>query len=65
MTLRLCLVLEAIPHEKPSESMESVRSDFAVELDNDGLIGLQTAHVPAAQPTAALSSLRHWGSEIR
>lgn len=56
---------EAMPYEKPSESMESVRNDFALELDNDGLIGHQTAHVPVAQPTAALSSLRQWGSEIR
>uniref|UniRef100_A0A672MQ81 TBC1 domain family member 2B n=1 Tax=Sinocyclocheilus grahami TaxID=75366 RepID=A0A672MQ81_SINGR len=51
--------------EKPNESMESVRSDFAVEMDSDGLVGLQSLRNPVAQPNAALNSLRHWGSEIR
>ncbi|XP_026094952.1 TBC1 domain family member 2B-like isoform X2 [Carassius auratus] len=55
----------AVVYEKPNESMESVRSDFAVEMDNDGLVGPQSARNPVAQPSAALNSLRHWGSEIR
>uniref|UniRef100_A0A673NJE8 Death-associated protein kinase 2-like n=1 Tax=Sinocyclocheilus rhinocerous TaxID=307959 RepID=A0A673NJE8_9TELE len=50
---------------EPNESMESVRSDFAVEMDSDGLVGLQSVRNPVAQPNAALNSLRHWGSEIR
>ncbi|KAI7811871.1 putative TBC1 domain family member 2B [Triplophysa rosa] len=45
--------------------MESVRSDFALELDSDGLVGVQTARGPVAPPTAAFNSLRHWGSELR
>uniref|UniRef100_A0A673NQA1 Death-associated protein kinase 2-like n=1 Tax=Sinocyclocheilus rhinocerous TaxID=307959 RepID=A0A673NQA1_9TELE len=56
---------EAVLYEKPNESMESVRSDFAVEMDSDGLVGLQSVRNPVAQPNAALNSLRHWGSEIR
>ncbi len=60
-----CGVLEAMFCEKPNESMESVRSDFAVEMDSDGLVGLQSLRNPVAQPNAALNSLRHWGSGIR
>ncbi len=60
-----CVVLEAMLCEKPNESMESVRSDFAVEMDSDRLVGLQSLRNPVAQPNAALNSLRHWGSEIR
>ncbi|XP_051975603.1 TBC1 domain family member 2B isoform X1 [Xyrauchen texanus] len=56
---------EATLFEKPNESMESVRSDFAVEMDCDGLVGVQSGRSPVVQPTAALNSLRHWGSEIR
>lgn len=59
------LFLEAMFNEKPNETMESVRSDFALEMDNDGLVGLQSARNPLAQPTAALNSLRHWGSGLR
>ncbi|XP_056120896.1 TBC1 domain family member 2B [Rhinichthys klamathensis goyatoka] len=56
---------EAMLNEKPNESMESVRNDFALEMDNDGLVGLQSSRNPVAQPTAALNSLRHWGSGLR
>lgn len=45
--------------------MESVRNDFALELDSDGLVGVQSARGPVAPPTAAFNSLRHWGSELR
>lgn len=62
---RDCVVLEAMLNEKPNESMESVRNDFALEMDNDGLVGLQSSRNTVAQPTAALNSLRHWGSELR
>ncbi|XP_052453460.1 TBC1 domain family member 2B [Carassius gibelio] len=56
---------EAMLCEKPNESMESVRSDFAVDMESDGLVRLQSLRNPVAPPNAALNSLRHWGSEIR
>ncbi|KAA0724297.1 TBC1 domain family member 2B [Triplophysa tibetana] len=56
---------EATFFEKPNETMESVRNDFALELDSDELVGVQSARGPVAPPTAAFNSLRHWGSELR
>ncbi|XP_076863613.1 TBC1 domain family member 2B isoform X2 [Brachyhypopomus gauderio] len=47
--------------EQPNESMESVRSDFAVEADANGLVGAQSAR----NPTALNFSLRLWGTELR
>lgn len=56
--------------EKPShsDSMERVRSDFAMETDTDGLVGVQSARGPSHQPPNTLnfsSKLGHWSSEIR
>ena len=51
----------AVLYEKPSECMESVRSDFTVETNTNGLVGVQSAR----QPTPALNSLKNWGSELR
>lgn len=56
---------EATQFEKPCETMESVRSDFALDMDSDGQVGIQSARGPVAPPTAALNSLRHWGSGLR
>ncbi|XP_063053977.1 TBC1 domain family member 2B [Engraulis encrasicolus] len=51
--------------EKPTESMESVRNDFAVETETNGLVGIGSARQHTAPLTPALSSLKNWGSEIR
>ncbi|XP_041966504.1 TBC1 domain family member 2B [Alosa sapidissima] len=55
----------AVLGEKPTESMESVRNDFAVETDTNGLVGVQSARQPTAPLTPALNSLKNWGSELR
>lgn len=54
-----------VPCDKPTESMESVRNDFAVETDTNGLVGIQSARQPTAPLTPALNSLKNWGSELR
>ncbi|XP_030621587.1 TBC1 domain family member 2B [Chanos chanos] len=51
--------------EKPNETMESVRNDFAVEMDGDGLVGIPSARNSTAHSTAALSSIKNWGTELR
>uniref|UniRef100_A0A8K9UKX8 TBC1 domain family member 2B n=1 Tax=Oncorhynchus mykiss TaxID=8022 RepID=A0A8K9UKX8_ONCMY len=51
-----------------SDSMERVRSDFAMETDTDGLVGVQSARGPSHHPPNPLnfsSKLGHWSSEIR
>ncbi|KAJ8248748.1 hypothetical protein GJAV_G00227310 [Gymnothorax javanicus] len=47
--------------EKPSDSMERVRSNFAMETNTDGLVGLHSARGPAPHNF----SLRQWGTELR
>ncbi|XP_055766073.1 TBC1 domain family member 2B [Salvelinus fontinalis] len=56
--------------EKPShsDSMDRVRSDFAMETDTDGLVGVQSARGPSHHPANPLnfsSKLGHWSTEIR
>ncbi|XP_028814503.1 TBC1 domain family member 2B [Denticeps clupeoides] len=52
--------------EKSNDSMETVRSQFAVtETETKGLVGIQSARNPTPSPTAALNSLRNWGTELR
>ncbi|KAG9281010.1 TBC1 domain family member 2B [Astyanax mexicanus] len=52
---------DAVLLEQPNENMESVRSDFAVEADANGLVGLQTA-----RNTATLNfSLKQWSTDLR
>ncbi|KAI1904455.1 hypothetical protein AGOR_G00005820 [Albula goreensis] len=52
---------DACVFEKPSESMERVRSDFAMDTNTDGLVGVNSARGPAPHNF----SLRHWGTELR
>ncbi|KAM4619299.1 TBC1 domain family member 2B isoform 2-T2 [Polymixia lowei] len=59
---------DAFLFEKPSESMEKVRSDFAMETEPDGggMVGMQSARGPAGLSTNPLNfSLKNWGTEIR
>ncbi|XP_045892725.1 TBC1 domain family member 2B [Micropterus dolomieu] len=54
--------------EKLSDSMEKVRSDFAMETETDGggMVGIQSARGPAAASTNPLNfSLRTFGTELR
>ncbi|XP_056137284.1 TBC1 domain family member 2B [Lampris incognitus] len=54
--------------EKPSESMEKVRSDFAMETETDGggMVGMQSARGPSGLSTNPLNfSLKNWGTELR
>ncbi|KAG7473390.1 hypothetical protein MATL_G00095280 [Megalops atlanticus] len=57
---------DAFMSEKPSESMERVRNDFAMETNMDDLVGIHSARGPSSHPTTTLNfSLRHWGTELR
>ncbi|XP_069564809.1 TBC1 domain family member 2B [Brachyistius frenatus] len=54
--------------EKPSESMEKVRSDFAMETETDGggMVGIQSARGPSGGSTNPLNfSLKNFGTELR
>ncbi|KAG7245362.1 hypothetical protein INR49_010812 [Caranx melampygus] len=53
--------------EKPSDSMEKVRSDFAIktETDGGGMVGIQSARGPSAASTNPLNSLKNIGTELR
>ncbi|XP_037622980.1 TBC1 domain family member 2B [Sebastes umbrosus] len=54
--------------EKLSDSMEKVRSDFAMETDTDGggMVGIQSARGPSAASTNPLNfSLKNFGTELR
>lgn len=53
--------------EKPSDSMEKVRSDFAIETETDGggMVGIQSARGPSAASTNPLNSLKNIGTELR
>ncbi|XP_018536362.1 TBC1 domain family member 2B [Lates calcarifer] len=54
---------DAFVFDKLSDSMEKVRSDFAMETETDGggMVGIQSARGPAA----ASFSLRNFGTELR
>ncbi|XP_035520590.1 TBC1 domain family member 2B [Morone saxatilis] len=59
---------DAFVFEKLSESMEKVRSDFAMDTETDGggMVGIQSARGPSAASTNPLNfSLRNFGTEIR
>ncbi|KAM3869818.1 TBC1 domain family member 2B [Diretmus argenteus] len=56
---------DAFLFEKPSESMERVRSDFAMETETDGggMVGMQSARGSSGLSTNF--SLKNWGTELR
>lgn len=59
---------DAFVFEKLSESMEKVRSDFALETESDGggMVGLQAARGTSPSATNSLNfSLRNFGTELR
>ncbi|XP_066557902.1 TBC1 domain family member 2B [Amia ocellicauda] len=56
---------DAFMYEKPNETTESVRSEFAVDTTSEGLAGLAYAARNPATPSNTLNSLRHWGTELR
>ncbi|XP_019127789.2 TBC1 domain family member 2B [Larimichthys crocea] len=59
---------DAIVFEKLSDSMEKVRSDFAMETETDsgGMVGIQSARGTSAAPTNPLNfSFRNFGTELR
>ncbi|KAM3609316.1 uncharacterized protein V6R79_012944 [Siganus canaliculatus] len=53
--------------DKLSDSMEKVRSDFAMETETDGggMVGIQSARGSLATSTNPLNSLRNIGTELR
>lgn len=52
--------------EKLSNSMENIRSDFAMETDGGGMVGIQSARGNSAVSTNPLNfSLRNFGTELR
>ncbi|KAL6106721.1 tbc1d2b [Pungitius sinensis] len=58
----------ALVFPKPSDCMEKVRSDFAMETESDGgaMVGIQSARGPSAAPTNPLNfSLKNLGTELR
>lgn len=56
---------DAFSYEKPSDSTESVRNEFAMEIAPEGLVGVNAARNPAAQPSTINFSLKQWGTELR
>ncbi|KAM7396753.1 hypothetical protein PAMP_019770 [Pampus punctatissimus] len=59
---------DAIVFEKLNDSMEKVRSDFAMETETDGgaMVGIQSARGPSAMSTNPLNfSLKNFGTELR
>ncbi|MBN3271649.1 TBD2B protein, partial [Polyodon spathula] len=56
---------DAFSFEKPSDSTESVRNEFAMEIAPEGHVGVNTARNPAAQPSTINFSLKQWGTELR
>uniref|UniRef100_A0A8D3CF81 TBC1 domain family member 2B n=1 Tax=Scophthalmus maximus TaxID=52904 RepID=A0A8D3CF81_SCOMX len=59
---------DGIIFEKLSDSMEKVRSDFAMETETDGgaMVGIQSARGPAAGSTNPLNfSLKNFGTELK
>ncbi|XP_008275027.1 TBC1 domain family member 2B isoform X2 [Stegastes partitus] len=58
---------DAFLFEKPSDSMEKVRSDFAMETESDGggMVGIQSARGPSAASTHPLNTLKNFGTELR
>ncbi|XP_044213079.1 TBC1 domain family member 2B [Thunnus albacares] len=59
---------DAFVFEKLSDSMEKVRSDFAMETETDGggMVGIQSARGPSAVSTNPLNfSLKNFGTELR
>ncbi|KAK1160935.1 TBC1 domain family member 2B-like [Acipenser oxyrinchus oxyrinchus] len=56
---------DVFSYEKPSDSTESVRNEFAMEIAPEGLVGVNAARNPAAQPSTINFSLKQWGTELR
>uniref|UniRef100_A0A667YFW4 TBC1 domain family member 2B n=1 Tax=Myripristis murdjan TaxID=586833 RepID=A0A667YFW4_9TELE len=59
---------DAFLFEKPSESMEKVRSDFAMEMETDGggMVGMQAARGPSVSSTNSLNfSFKNLSTELR
>ncbi|XP_029289389.1 TBC1 domain family member 2B isoform X2 [Cottoperca gobio] len=59
---------DALVFDKLSDSMEKVRSDFAMETETDGggMVGIQSARGPSAASTNPLNfSLKNFGTELR
>lgn len=64
----LCSISDSFIFEKLSDSMEKVRSDFAMETETDGggMVGIQSARGPSAASTNPLNfSLKNFGTELR
>ncbi|TNN86884.1 TBC1 domain family member 2B [Liparis tanakae] len=57
---------DALVFDKLSDSMEKVRSDFAMETETDGgdMVGIQSARGPSAANTLNFS-LKNFGTELR
>ncbi|MBN3314061.1 TBD2B protein, partial [Atractosteus spatula] len=56
---------DAFTFEKPSETTESVRSEFALETTSEDLAGVSATRNPTFPPTNINFSLKHWGTELR
>ncbi|KAF7663225.1 hypothetical protein LDENG_00216100 [Lucifuga dentata] len=59
---------DAVVFEKLNESMENIRSDFAMETDADGggMAGMQSARTPSVVSTNPLNfSLKNFGTELK
>ncbi|MGH0167693.1 UNVERIFIED_CONTAM: hypothetical protein FKN15_052923 [Acipenser sinensis] len=56
---------DVFSYEKPSDSTESVRNEFAMEIAPEGLVGVNAARNPAAQPSTINFSLKQWGTGLR
>uniref|UniRef100_A0A8C9ZCR6 TBC1 domain family member 2B n=1 Tax=Sander lucioperca TaxID=283035 RepID=A0A8C9ZCR6_SANLU len=59
---------DALVFESLSDSMEKVRSDFAMvtETDGGGMVGIKSARGPSAASTNSLNfSLKNFGTELR
>lgn len=57
---------DAFVCDKLSNSMETVRNDFAMEMETDGggMVGIQAARGNSVAPTNPFS-LRNFGTELR
>lgn len=64
----VCCISDAVVFEKLSDSMEQLRSDFAMETEagGGGMVGIQLARGPSAVSTNPLNfSLKNFGTELR
>lgn len=63
----VCYISDAVVFEKLSDSMDQIRSDFAMETEagGGGMVGIQLARGPPAGSTNPLNSLKNLGTELR